>query len=102
MKTPALITKLECPVPDGDPFDYSWHFRSVVGKLNFLEKSTRGDISYAVYQCARFMESPKHSHGVAIKRMGRYLLATRDEGLIIKPGKTKSFRAFVDADFCGN
>jgi hypothetical protein len=102
MKTPAVVTKLVGPDPDGDPFVYTWHYRSVVGKLNFLEKSTRADISYPVHQCARFMESPKHSHGVAIKRIGRYLLATRNEGLIIKLDKTESFLAFVDADFYGN
>jgi hypothetical protein len=39
---------------NGAPFTYQWHYRSVIGKLNFLEKSTRPDISYAVHQLARY------------------------------------------------
>jgi Reverse transcriptase (RNA-dependent DNA polymerase) len=100
--TPSLLTKLIGPDPHGAPFDYPWHYCSLIGKLNFLEKSTHVDISYPVHQCARFMESPKQSHGIAIKRIGRYLLDTRDKGLIIKPDKSHSFTTFVDADFCGN
>jgi Reverse transcriptase (RNA-dependent DNA polymerase) len=102
MPTPALLTKLIGLDPHGEPFNYPWHFRSLIGKLNFLEKSTRADISYPVHQCARFMENPKQSHGIAIKRIGRYLLETRGEGLIIKPDKKHSFTSYVDADFCGN
>ena len=34
-------------------------YRSVVGKLNFLEKDSRPDIAYAVHQCTRFSEDPK-------------------------------------------
>jgi hypothetical protein len=102
LSTPLLLTKLIGPDPQGAPFDYPWHYRSIIGKLNFFEKSTRADISYPVHQCTCFMESPKQSHGIAIKRIGRYLLDTRDKGLIIKPDKLHSFIAFVDADFCGN
>ena len=43
-----------------------WDYRSVIGKLNFLEKSTRPDISYAVHQCARFSSDPKKSHTQAV------------------------------------
>ena len=28
-----------------------WKYRSVIGKLNYLEKSTRPDLAYAVHQC---------------------------------------------------
>ena len=99
---PAKTTKLIGPDTSGPDFDYDWDYRSVLGKLNFLEKSTRADIAYTVHQCARFTASPKKSHGEAIKYLGRYLLKTRRQGLIIKPDNTKSFECYVDADFCGN
>jgi hypothetical protein len=99
---PSQTTKLVGPDLDGDPFDADWEYRSVIGKLNFLCQTTRGDISYQVHQCARFMSDPRDSHAVAIKQVGRYLLATRERGLIIKPNPNKSFECFVDADFCGN
>jgi hypothetical protein len=85
----------------GQPATDDWHYRSVVGKLNFLEKSTRADISYAVHQCARFSADPKESHATALKRIGRYLAGTKDKGLILNP-KDHSFECFVDADFVGN
>jgi hypothetical protein len=68
--TPALKTVLIHKDPDGEPFDNSFHYRSVTGKLNYLEKSTRPEIAYAVHQCARYCNSPKASHGEAIKRIG--------------------------------
>jgi hypothetical protein len=54
---------------EGDDFDEHWAYRSVIGKLNFLEKSTRPDISYAVHQCARFASHPKKSHGDAVRNI---------------------------------
>jgi hypothetical protein len=39
---------------DGIPFNEQRDYRSIIGKLNFLEKSTRPEIAYAVHQCARF------------------------------------------------
>ena len=35
-----------------------FHFRSMVGKLNCLEKTSRPKIVYAVHQCARFASNP--------------------------------------------
>jgi hypothetical protein len=100
--TPALLTKILQPNEDGKPFDGNFHYRSVIGKLNFLEKSTRPDIAYAVHQCARFMEDPTTSHGRAVKHIGRYLLGTRDKGLIFDPDADNLFECYADADYCGN
>ena len=87
---------------DGKPFDEAWDYRSVVGKLNYLEKSTRPEIAYAVHQCARFSNNPKQSHANAVKYLCRYLMATKDRGLILHPSQDKSFEVHVDCDFAGN
>ena len=79
-----------------------FHYRSVIGKLNFLEKSTWLDISVSVHQCAHFSESPNKSHAEAVKRIGRYLLSLRDKCLIIHPNKQWHFDCWVDANFAGN
>ena len=79
-----------------------FHYRSVIGKLNFLEKSTRPDISVSVHQCDHFSEQPKWSHAEAVKRIGRNLLATKSKGLLIRPNELKYFECWVDADFSGN
>ena len=100
-ETPAKVKVLLKRHADAEPFDGSFHMRSVIGKLNYLEKSTRPDISYAVHQCARFIQDPKKPHGNAVRWLGRYLAGTRDKGIIFKPSGD-SFACFVDADFVGN
>jgi hypothetical protein len=56
--TPALSSVLLHKDPNRIPFDDSFHYRSIIGKLNFLEKSTRPELAYAVHQCARFCTNP--------------------------------------------
>jgi hypothetical protein len=87
---------------DGAPFREKWDYRRVIGKLNFLEKSTRPEIAYAVQQCARFANNPREFHANAVKYLCRYLLGTKDEGLILRPDPSKSFEVHVDCDFAGN
>ena len=55
-----------------------------------------------VHQCARFCESPKLIHERAVHRIVRYLIGTRERGLIFKPDKNIRIEVFVDADFAGN
>jgi hypothetical protein len=86
--------------PESASHDNSFHYRRAIGKLNFLEKSTRPDIAYAVHQCARFSVYPKVEHASAVRWIDRYLKGTRDKGFIIKPNST-GLEVFVDADFSG-
>lgn len=89
------------PDKDGIPRQDSWNFRSVIGKLNFIAQNTRPDISFAMHQCARYSSAPTALHELAVKRIGRYLLATKDKGLILHPTKNFKLDMFVDADFAG-
>ena len=99
--TPAAVSKLLSRHSNSKSFDNHFHYRRVIGKLNYLEKSTRPDIAYAVHQSARFSSDPKEEHGQAVKWIGRYLYKTKDKGLILKPSGS-SFDVYVDADFAGN
>ena len=101
-KTPSMITSLLHKDTDGQEMTPDFHYRSVFGKLNFLEKSTRPDISISMHQCAHFSENLKRSHAEVVKRIGHYLLSTRDKGLLIHPNKLSHFDCWVDADFAGN
>jgi hypothetical protein len=78
-----------------------FHYRLVIGKANFLEKSTRPDIAVAVHQCARFSSDPKQSHPDAVRYFGTYLQGTKDEGIYPGPNDDKSFECWVDANFLG-
>lgn len=99
---PHLVTRIIQRYADALPFDHSFHYRRVVGKLNFLQASTRPEIAYAVHQCARYSQDPKQPHGNAIRLIARYLAGTQQEGLILSPNKTQGFQVYADADFCGN
>lgn len=55
----------------------------------------------AVHQCAKYCSQPKAIHELAVKRIVRYLLATKDKGLILKPSTSLTLDMFVDADFAG-
>ena len=99
-QTPA--DRVLVPDKDGEARKSDFHYRSLIGQLNYLTASTRPDILYAVHQCARFCNDPKHSHEVGAKRIVRCLKGTVNEGIILKPDTKKGFECFVDADFAGS
>lgn len=78
-----------------------FHYRSVIGQLNYLASTTRPEIQFAVHQCARFSQDPKMCHEKAVKRIVRYLKRTRDQGLVLTVDQSKGIECFVDADFAG-
>eukprot|EP00978_Attheya_sp_CCMP212_P031932 scaffold122559_cov58-Attheya_sp.AAC.2 len=65
---PALSSRVLNKDVDGLPFKETWNYRSLVGKINFLEKSTLPELAYASHQCARFSSDPKDSHAQAINK----------------------------------
>jgi hypothetical protein len=99
--TPALKTRILHKDTQGEHFYEAFHYRSVISKLNYLEKSTRPDLSFAVHQCARFSSDPRKSQATAVKYIGRYPNATRNRGIHLKPN-TKGFECYVDASHAGD
>ena len=78
-----------------------FNYRSLIGSLNFLIKSTLPEAQSAVHQCAQFSAYPKLSHDKAVKRVLGYLKCTSENGLIMKPDPEKGIYCYVDADFVG-
>jgi hypothetical protein len=99
-KTPAAAEPL-VKDEDGDPPDGKYSYASVVGMLQYLQAHSRPDISFAVSQCARYVHQTRRSHEIAIERIGQYLKATQDEGLILRPSGRLDIDCYVDADFAG-
>ena len=103
VRTPAP----DAPLPqdkEGEPHDLGFNYASVVGMAMYLCNNSRPELAFAVHQCARHSFNPKRKHAEYLKRIGRYLLATRDKGLIIKSSQDRSIldiECFVDADFAG-
>ena len=92
-------------VKDEDGLDAKreFNYSSVVGMLLYLAGHSRPDIAYAVNCTARYMFSAKRSHEEALKRIGRYLKATRDRGLVLNPSTDGVLKIdnYPDADFAG-
>ena len=80
-------------------------YQACVGALMYLSVYTRGDISYGVNQCARFMNNPGPSHVSAAKRILRYLAGSADLGLTYRRSTQKAaanaLTASADADHAG-
>ena len=100
--TPALASKILHRHPSSKPFDRSFNYRSIIGKLAYLEKGSRPEIAYIVHQCARYAIDPKEEHGKAIRWIIKYLLGTRTKGTIMTPNRRKGLEVYVDADYAGN
>ena len=98
--TPCIKAPLHKDL-DGDPISGAFNYPSVVGMLLYLAGHSRPDISYAVSCAARFCFSPKRSHEQGVKMIGRYLLKTRDKGLVLSPSDDLHINAYPDADFAG-
>ena len=87
---------------DGPKSKHSWHYRSVIGMFNYLEKTTRPENAFAVHQCERFCKSPMLLHEKAVYRIVCYLVGTKDKVLIFRPDPKIGIECYVDADFSGN
>ena len=61
-ETPVASSRILTRNDDGVDQDKSFHYHSVIGKLNYLEKAMRPDISFATHQWARFAAAPKKGH----------------------------------------
>jgi hypothetical protein len=55
------------PFKASPPFEESFNYRSVIGKILYVFSNTRCEITLANHQCARFSINPRSPHGVAVK-----------------------------------
>ena len=86
---------------DNPPASGEFNYRSALGMMQYLCNNTRPDCTFAISQCARFSNNPKDIHEIAVKRIGRYLLGTKDAGIIFQTSSTPTLDMYVDADFAG-
>ena len=71
--TPMASSKLLRQHKKSKDFDEHFNYQRVIGKLNFLEQSTCGDITYATHMCACFCNSPKVEHDRGSEVVGMLL-----------------------------
>ena len=71
----------DCPPSDEKDPEVVRNYQACVGSLMYLSVFTRGECSFAVNQCARFLNNPGPSHIAAAKRILRYLAGSANLGL---------------------
>lgn len=84
-----------------DTFKDSFHYRSVVGALQYITL-TRPEIAFTVNKLCQFLAVPLESHWLAVKRLLRYLSGTIYHGLHLQaanPDNKLSLRMYCDTDW---
>ncbi|CAJ2677087.1 unnamed protein product [Trifolium pratense] len=85
---------------DVDPTFY----RKLIGSLRYL-CNTRPDLAYSVGIASRFMERPKSSHLIAVKRILRYVKGTINYGIMFPASdrdKECKLIGYTDSNWCGD
>ncbi|GKE07099.1 hypothetical protein Tco_1399117 [Tanacetum coccineum] len=72
----------------------------MVGTLMYLTTS-RPDLTFAVYMCARYQAKPIKKHLHAVKRIFKYLRGTVNRGLWYLKDYFIALTAYADADHAG-
>ncbi|KAE8981056.1 hypothetical protein PF011_g22184 [Phytophthora fragariae] len=71
-------------LPNGKTFPY----RELVGSLMYLATCTRPDLAYAVGQLSRYVQCPTQQHIGAAKRVLRYLVGMKSQGIVYTRDKS--------------
>lgn len=100
--SPADSSKLLDNDPNAKSRVQKWNYRSAVGCLSYIQSMIRPDITMSVQQAARFCINPSREHEEAVKRICRYLLSTRERGIVMKPDPNKGLECYCDADWAGS
>ena len=77
-------------------------YKSLVGSLLYIAKKTSPDIVRIVKVLSRFMNKPANSHGLAGKRVLRYLQATKSLKLVYPRDSDYNLTGENDADCSGD
>jgi hypothetical protein len=94
-----MAAKVQLSTHVGNLLSNPSEFHCLVGCLQYLTL-TRPDIAYVVNHISQFMNSPRHPHMVAIKRILRYVKGSLEYGIQFHPQQIPSLlRVFSDADW---
>ncbi|GKA66462.1 hypothetical protein Tco_0766270 [Tanacetum coccineum] len=97
--TPMETQKPLLKDKDGEEVDVHL-YRSMIGSLMYLT-SSRPDIMFALYACARYQVNLKVSHLHAVKRIFRYLKGQPKLGLWYPKDSPFDLVAYTDSDYAG-
>ncbi|GJZ71902.1 putative ribonuclease H-like domain-containing protein [Tanacetum coccineum] len=97
--TPMETLKPLLKDEDGEEVDVHL-YRSMISSLMYLT-SSRPDIMFAVYACARYQVNPKVLHLHVVKRIFRYLIGQPKLGLWYPKDSPFDLVPYTDSDYAG-
>nr|GEX88218.1 hypothetical protein [Tanacetum cinerariifolium] len=97
--TPMETQKPLLKDKDGEEVDVHI-YRSMIGSLMYLI-SSRLDIMFEVFACARYQVNPKVSHLHAVKKIFRYLKGQPKLGLWYPKDYSFDLMSYTDSDYAG-
>ena len=76
-------------------------YASTIGSLMYAQVCKRPDIAYIVGMLGRYLSNPRKDHGIAAKRVMRYLQRTKDYMLTYRKLDQLEIIGYSDSDFAG-
>ena len=77
-----VFTKADCPLVAQPRPACMPEFRGLIALANYFSVWTRPDITFVVNKLCKYMANPADSHVDVFERLLRYLIGTRDLGLV--------------------
>ena len=74
-------------------------YAPAVGSLMYAMVATRPDIAHVVGVVIRFTHNPGRSHWNVVKHVFRYLVGTKDYGILFGPNKNSGIVSYTNSDF---
>ena len=110
LETYGMLEAKSAPTPfmpnpqltPSEPFEDNKLFREVVGALLYLSSQSRPDIAFSVGYLGRKLNNPTTIDWQIVKRLLRYLVGTRDLGIVYSNKGSRRLEAYSDADFAGD
>ena len=87
---------------NGKPREQKWNYISAVVCLYYIQAMIRPYITMAAQQGARFCNDPHKYHKESLKRILKYLLKKKEQGITLRLDKTKGLECHVDEDWDGS
>ena len=110
MEANLKLVSYKCDPTSGELLPKTNQYREKIGSLMYSSIATRPDISYALSETSRFLESPTTAHFSAVDRIFRYLQGSKNQCLTyryaerddIKPKDDVKLTVYCDASFAGD
>ena len=83
----------------GEPYEDIVKYQHALGRLNWLVRGTRPDLTFVIHKLSQFCQQPYAAHWAGVRRVLRYLKGSQDLSLRYKRESQPILTGYSDADF---